>query len=202
LILYLVRHGQTGHNRDGLGLGRDDVPLTKLGERQAAALGNRLAAVRFDRVFASPLQRAGQTAMAIARGVPVESREGLTEMDVGETEGMTFEEMRKRYPDFLARWTGDRPDLVSMPGGESLRDVSTRLDPFVAELSSLAAKVVAIVSHNFTLKVLLCQLLGLELPKFRAFTLGVASLSVVAGTSKGWTLDALNDMCQLNGLEP
>jgi broad specificity phosphatase PhoE len=202
VILYLVRHGQTAHNRDGLGLGRGDVPLTSFGQRQVAALGKRLTDVHFERVLCSPLQRARQTAAAFANGTPIEPRDGLTEMDVGETEGMTFSEMRRKYPEFLAQWTSDRPDLVSMPGGESLGDVADRLIPVVDELATMNAEAVAFVSHNFTLKVLLCRLLELELPRFRAFTIGVASLSVINGTSRRWVIDSLNDNCHLNGLEP
>src|SRR5262245_43646512 len=64
--LYLIRHGETPYNRDGLGLGRADVALTDLGERQAAALGRRFATVKLDKIICSPLQRARQTAAAVA----------------------------------------------------------------------------------------------------------------------------------------
>ena len=202
MTLYLIRHGQTAHNRDALGLGRDDVPLTPFGEQQAAALSGRLSGVRFNRVFCSPLKRAARTAELAVGGAQVEIREALTEMDVGETEGMTYPEMRVRFPEFLARWAGDDCDLVRMPGGESLADVAVRLQEFIAELRSLDSEEVAVVSHNFVLKVLLCELLDFPLPKFRVFTLGVASLSTIGGSGTRRTIESLNDTCHLSHLEP
>jgi probable phosphoglycerate mutase len=98
VTIYLVRHGQTASNRDSLGLGRDDLPLTRLGERQAAALATRMKDVPLERILSSPLGRAHQTALALAAGraVGVEMRSELLELDVGETEGLTFPQMRER----------------------------------------------------------------------------------------------------------
>ena len=205
MILYLVRHGETAYNRDGRGLGRSDIPLTEAGEQQAAALGARLATTRLDRIFTSPLLRARQTARAIAgeRQIAMEPREELTEMDVGETDGLTMAEMRPRYPDFLRRWAGEECAAVRMPGGESLEDVRARLRPLMEELqvlSSAADATIAIVSHNFTLKVLFCELLRVELAKFRSFTLDLASLSTVVLREGRVSVRALNDRCHLMSL--
>ena len=115
MIIHLVRHGETAYNRDGLGLGRFDVPLTDLGERQAAAVGRRFLDVPLDAIFTSPLVRALSVARAIAgeRPVAVQPRDELIEMDVGQTEGLTFAAMRECYPDFLKGWAG--PDGHALP---------------------------------------------------------------------------------------
>lgn len=204
MILYLVRHGQTAHNRDGLGLGRDDVPLTPLGELQVSALGRRLAGVPLDRVFSSPLGRSLQTAEAVisGHGIRIEIREELTEMDVGECEGLTFSEMQKRFPEFLAAWRSESSAVVRMPGGESIADVAERLDPFLAELRESSVESVAVVSHNFVLKVILCRLLELDLLKFRGLTVDVASLTTVSLRNGRVYVRALNDSCHLVPLEP
>lgn len=207
MILYLVRHGETAYNRDGRGLGRSDISLTEAGERQAAALGSRLATTRIDRILTSPLLRARQTARAIAgeRQIAIELREELTEMDVGETDGLTMAEMRSRYPDFLRRWAGEDCAALHMPGGESLEDVRARLRPLVEELQVLSPAgdaTIALVSHNFTLKVLCCELLRVELAKFRGFTLDLASLSTVVLREGRVSIRALNDRCHLEELEP
>lgn len=201
--LYLIRHGQTARNRDGLGLGRDDVPLTPFGELQVSALGRRLAAVPLDRVFSSPLGRALQTAEALigGHGIPIEIREELTEMDVGECEGLTFAEMQERFPEFLTAWRSESSAAVRMPGGESLADVAERLDPFLAELRETSAQSVAVVSHNFVLKVILCRLLQLDLLKFRGLTVDVASLTTVSLRDGRVYVRALNDSCHLVPLE-
>ncbi|MGI8926155.1 MAG: histidine phosphatase family protein [Tepidiformaceae bacterium] len=202
MIIYLVRHGETAYNRDGLGLGRADVPLTELGQRQALAVAARLAEVPLDRVFSSPLERALSVARAIAgeRGVPLDVRAELTEMDVGETEGLTFPEMRERHAPFLAEWRGPGGAAAVMPGGESLSAVDVRLQPFYSALRGTAADAVAVVSHNFVLRLLLCHLLGLELGAFRSFLLGLASVSMLSLERGEATLRLLNDSCHLDGL--
>lgn len=196
--IYLVRHGETAHNRDGIGLGRLDVPLTALGKAQAAAAGARVRSLNVDRVFSSPLARAA--AVATATGVSVEFEETLTEMDVGETEGLAFAEMRERFAPFLAEWAGPNGHAVRMPGGESIEDVRGRLAPLLALVRSLDSGSVAIVSHNFVLRVALCELLGLGVNSFRAFTVDLASVTCVGLSRERATLAYLNDTCHLSNL--
>lgn len=202
MILYLIRHGETPYNRDGLALGRADVPLTSFGEQQVAALGIRLAAERITRIFSSPLGRAMATARAVAgeRPIVIEPRDELLEMDVGETEGLPFGEMRKRYPDFLRAWAGDGGEEMVMPGGESLRHVELRLMPFIDEVLALDEEGVAIVSHNFVTKVAICRLFGLGLGAFRSFGTDVASVSSFDVRHGRVVARTLNDTCHLHGL--
>ncbi len=129
--LYLVRHGETAYNRDGLGLGVADASLTELGLRQTAAAVERLAGERVDRILTSPLTRASSIARDLAErtGAPLEVRDELIEMDVGETEGLPFAEMRERFPGFLEAWRAPDPSQVAMPGGESLAQVAAPPGP-------------------------------------------------------------------------
>ena len=203
MIVYLVRHAETAYNRDGRGQGRTDVPLTPFGESQAAAVGRRLAGSPIDRVLCSPLLRARQTALAIAGERPglVEPREALIEMDVGATDGMALPQLRTVYPEFMARWSGVDCASERMPGGgESLQDVAERLGPLMAELRRSEDQALAVVSHNFTLKVLLCGLLGVELAKFRALTVDLASLTTLSLREGRVSVRAMNDRCHLLGL--
>ena len=201
--LYLIRHGQTASNRDGLGLGRDDIALTAEGLRQAGALGARMAAEPLDRVLVSPLRRARQTAELIVgeRDIPMEVRDELIELDVGETEGLTFAVIRERFGDFLARWQGDHPGPVRMPGGESLDDVAERVAPLVAELRDSPDSALALVSHNFVLRLVLCAVLGVPPENFRAMPIGLASLSTVVLERGRVSVRSLNDRCHLELLE-
>ena len=198
--LYLVRHGESTYNRDGLGLGREDPPLTDLGLRQTAAAVERLAGERVDRILTSPLGRAAAIARGLAErtGAPLEVREGLVEMDVGETEGLPFREMRERFPDFLDAWRSPDPSEVLMPGGESLAQVAARLEPLAVELHTLPDdETVVAVSHNFVLRLLICRLLGLDIAAFRAFSLDLASISTLSLRSGRASLRSLNDRCSL-----
>ncbi len=198
--LYLVRHGESTYNRDGLGLGREDPPLTELGLRQTAAAVERLAGERVDRILTSPLERAAAIARGLAErtGAPLETREELIEMDVGETEGLPFREMRERFPGFIEAWRAPDPADVAMPGGESLAQVAERLEPLAAELHALPdEETVVAVSHNFVVRLLICRLLGLEVPAFRAFSLDLASVSTLSLRAGRASLRTLNNRCHL-----
>ncbi len=132
MSLYLVRHAETTYNRDGLGLGRANPPLTDLGLRQTAAAVERLAVEKVDRIFTSPLDRATAIARPLAEltAATLEIRDELTEMDVGETEGLPYREMRGRFAAFLELWRAPDPSDATMPAGESLGRVAARLAPF------------------------------------------------------------------------
>ena len=199
--LYLVRHGETSSNRDGLGLGVADASLTDLGLRQTAAAVERLVGEPVDRILTSPLTRAASIARDLAErtGAPLEVRDELIEMDVGETEGLPFAEMRERFPGFLEAWRAPDPSQVAMPGGESLAQVAARLEPLVAELHTLPDEsAVVAVSHNFVLRLLICRLLGLEVAAFRAFSIDLASLSTLSLRAGQASLRTLNDRCHLD----
>lgn len=203
MLIYLARHGETASNRDSLGLGRADVPLTERGKRQAAALGARLAGLPVERIYSSPLGRCLDTARAIAgeRDLPIVPAAALLELDVGETEGMPFPEMREKYGDFMRAWTSDGSLDRRMPGGESMRDLESRLAPFIANLP-LDGPDIVVVSHNFVTKALLCALLKLDLGAFRALNTDLASVSVVSTRDGRAMLRSLNDTCHLHALEP
>ena len=203
MIVHLVRHGETDHNKTGLTLGRADVPLNETGRAQAAAIGSRFADHPLGAVYVSPLMRAQETARAIAgeRDVPFYVRDELIEMDVGETENITFIELRERYPDFLRAWGGDHPEDVRMPGGESLAEVAARVDPFLSDLHAITHDHVVVVTHNFVLKVILCRLLNIDLGAFRAFATDVASLSTVVIRDGRIAIRTLNDRCHIQSLE-
>ncbi len=203
MILHLVRHGETEYNSGGLGLGRADIPLSALGLLQAQALGERFAGGRVDRVISSPLGRATATATAAAaaHGLPVEQLPALIEMDVGETEGLAFVEMSQRFPDFMRAWAAADSETVRMPGGESIADVAARAHPLLTELRESAPEsVVVAVSHNFVIKVALCQLLGAGLGAFRAVQVDLGSVSTVIIRGPRLNVVALNDTCHAAAL--
>jgi broad specificity phosphatase PhoE len=198
--LILVRHGETASNRQRLGLGRQDVPLTELGRRQAEALAGCLERMPVAAVYSSPLCRALDTARAIADrfGLAVEVEEGLSEMDVGEMDGLTFEEMRQRHAEFLRRWQGSELATLRMPGGESLQDVQERA---TAALRRIAERhpndTVVAVSHNFTIRVLLCHALSLPIAEFRCLRHDLAAMTTLDVRGQRMILVHLNDTYHL-----
>jgi broad specificity phosphatase PhoE len=132
LTLLVTRHGQAAAGDVMLG-GQLDLPLTAEGHAEAAALARRLAGVRIDRIVASPMLRALETARTIAAGRPVEVDERLRECDYGRWEGLTSEEVDAHDPELRARWEHD-PATTHSPGGESGDDVAARVLSFLVEL--------------------------------------------------------------------
>ncbi len=201
-LLYLVRHGETNHNSEGRGLGRADVPLSPRGREQAALLARRFERVPLDGVLSSPLQRAAAVARAIAEphALPVDIRPELTELDVGETEGLSYAEIRERFPAFYAAWSGDDPVAVPMPRGESIADLAARLAPLAETLVAGPERVLVVVAHNFSLRILICQLMGIPLQSFRNFRLDLASVTTISIQHGRAAIQALNDTCHLESL--
>jgi len=203
LNLYLIRHGETAYNRDGVGFGRSDVALTALGRRQAVATGERLASEGLDAVYSSPLQRARATADLLAARASTEVivDDRLIELEVGETEGLPFSVLRERYPDLLRRWAGPDGHHVRMPGGESIAELAERVSGFVPSLTHSEAEKIAIVSHNFVLRVMLCQLIGLPISEFRRMSVDLSSLSIFDWRPERTFVRTINDHCHLDGLD-
>ena len=121
--LVIVRHGETVGNSSIRYHGRTDVPLSELGRRQMRevrfALLRRFGDRVFDPVFASPLSRACEGVEIITGNQPILIEE-FVEVDFGDFEGLTTEEIRERYPAEFARWDRDRLDPgYAYPHGES-----------------------------------------------------------------------------------
>jgi len=132
LNLLLTRHGKAAAGDVVLG-GQLDLPLTDEGRAEARALAGRLSGVRVDRIIASPMLRALETAQTIATGRPVEVDERLRELDYGRWEGLTGDEIEVLDPELRARWDAD-PAGTHSPGGECGNDVAARARSFIADL--------------------------------------------------------------------
>jgi broad specificity phosphatase PhoE len=165
LQLHLVRHGETALSGSGVIAGRLDVPLSARGEAQARAAAALLAARPLAAVVASPLLRARATAepIAAAHGLAVELDADLRELDFGDAEGLTFEEVERRHPEVAAAWV-TRPHEVLFPGGERMSDLVARaLDAVQAIARRHPEGEVALVAHAGPIRALLGLARGLDL---------------------------------------
>ena len=187
--LILVRHGETEHNKGNITLGRADVPLNARGIAQARAVASSFTR-RPDAIHASPLCRALDTAAMIGAhtGASVTVDDDLIEMDVGEMEHLTGEELRARYPEFLRVWMSDECADARMPGGETLREVQDRAWRSIERIAAAHPRgTVVAVTHNFVILTLVCRALGLPLSGFRRMRPTVGSktaIDLVGGTSR------------------
>ncbi|MFQ6019590.1 MAG: histidine phosphatase family protein, partial [Dehalococcoidia bacterium] len=152
--LILVRHGETDANARRLALGRADVPLNARGRWQARRLAQALRRQPIAAVYSSPLARALDTARPIAdgHGLTVVAEPGLIEMDIGEAEGLSFAEVRARFPEIQEGWASSDGPNQPMPGGERLLDVQARAWGAIERLCRRhREETVVAVSHNFVI---------------------------------------------------
>lgn len=172
-MIYLIRHGQTLFNAEDRVQGRVDSPLTALGEAQARAMGERLAALIEAapgdwRLETSPLGRARQTAAIIAQTAglaepAVDAR--LIEVGYGEFEGFTREELDRRWPEFA----GVNGIFGRAPGGETYEALSARVGEWLAEARGRPpGRRTLAVTHAGVVRTLRGLYLGLDLEAVRA----------------------------------
>jgi ribonuclease H / adenosylcobalamin/alpha-ribazole phosphatase len=157
--IILVRHGETAMTVQGRYSGRGDVPLSEQGEAQAMAAAGRVAGISREvtAVVSSPLSRCTRTAELIAAdqgNVKVTVLPELIECDFGDWEGLTFAEVRERWPEELDRWLDSTS--VAPPGGESFTAVAERVRGALATLlSAYPSGTVVVVSHVSPIKLIL-----------------------------------------------
>jgi broad specificity phosphatase PhoE len=201
LLLHFLRHGQTQHSRDNLYCGGDvDAPLTPEGHAMARSFAQAYQKTTWSAIYASPLQRAQDTArpMQALSGVGVQVREELREIRYGAWDGRSVEDVTRQDADAYRRWLAD-PGWHPPTGGETAFDLASRALQLVREICrSHAAGNVLLVSHKATIRAVLCSILGIEVSQFR-YRLGcpVASVSVVEITGHGGLLHRLADTAHL-----
>jgi len=172
----LLRHGETEWSLDGRHTGRTDLGLLPVGEAQARALRPSLSAYRFAAVLTSPLRRARETCVLAGLGDTAVIDPDLAEWDYGSYEGLTTADIQLDRPGW---------DLFEdgVPDGESLEDVTRRVDRVIDRVRAVEGDV-ACVAHAHLLRVLTARWIGLEPEVGRSLVLGPASLSEL-----GWDRD-------------
>lgn len=201
--LILLRHGQTAFTEERRYSGRVDVPLSETGIRQAQALAARVARLAgpVAAVLTSPLSRCTATAEAVRAALPgdvaVLVEPDLIECDFGTWEGLTFTEVRERWPVELTRWL-DSP-AVAPPGGESFRAVAMRTRRFVATLrATYPERTVVAVAHVGPIKALLRDALAAGDAFLNRLRLDAAGLSIIDSWADGGvSVRVVNDTAHL-----
>lgn len=185
LELWVLRHGRTAWSAAGRHTGRTDVPLTADGEEQARSLSGRLAAVRFDLVLASPLERAFRTAqLAGLDGIQLEPL--AVEWDYGDHEGLTREQIKAEVPGWNV-WTHPK-----MPGGESLDDVAQRARSVLDRVRGEVPRRALLAAHGHFLRVLATQWIGQDMALARHLALGEGRFGVLGDDGGGGVIERWN----------
>jgi broad specificity phosphatase PhoE len=198
--LVLVRHGESTWVAEGRFQGRGDPPLSALGRQQAELVAGRLADGQRGTslpvppgpptaIWHSPLARAAQTAQFIAdlqSGVTARPLANLTEIAMGEWQGLTHDEVTKRWSAELAAWRR-APAEHHAPGGESLPVAAVRVGSAVRELLGILSGAAApvepwaiVVAHDGIFRITLLTMLDLPLERFWSFPFSLCAISVLS----------------------
>lgn len=195
--LILVRHGETLSNRENRVQGITDVPLSDVGRKQAEQLAMSLQNEKIDAIYSSPLRRAYHTASIIAsyHGLPIEIDVNFQEMNHGDFENKTIQELKETHLPFITRWFED-PSSVVMPHGESLFEVQTRAWYSIQKILE-TRQAALIVSHSITIMAILCKITNRGLSRGRELRADLASKTVVEFTDGGGVITTFNDTSHL-----
>jgi probable phosphomutase (TIGR03848 family) len=192
-LVLLVRHGQTATTGRVLPGRAPGLHLSDDGRRQAAAAARRIAKLeRVAAVYASPLERARETAMPIARarGLALRIERGLLELDVGSWTGSRLDRLSKR-----SEWSTVQryPSGFRFPEGESFVEMQARITAALARLVERhRGGVVVAVSHADPIKAALAHALGMHLDLFQRLAIAPGSITTIAYGAIGPTVLGMN----------
>jgi broad specificity phosphatase PhoE len=189
-LIHVIRHGRTALNAAGRFRGLADPPLDEAGLAEVAGTAEGLRGHAVAWIATSRLQRACETAEAVARVVGVEPvvDPGLLDVDMGAWEGLTKDEAAARDPGAFAVYT-ENPRAATVPDGDALADVEARVLGAVASLAAAhtGGEVVA-VSHEAPIKLLVSGLLGLDGADVWSLDLATASRTTIRIDGTGWRI--------------
>lgn len=202
--LYLVRHGETAWNATKKFQGVADIELNELGLLQSAALGEWFSKKNINAIISSDLKRARQTAEAVSRlkGMEITQDPRLREINCGEWEGLTWEEIKLTYKEFLENWY-DNQSSIPIPGGESYVQMAERLSKALSEIIAKDYDSVLVVSHGAAIRTLLCVALDMDIAHRSNFELDNTGVCVLDYSRKRdkFILLGSNHTEHLNGIQ-
>lgn len=166
--LHIIRHGETVWHAENKYAGDTDIQLTNLGHTQAKTLATWAIEINPDAIYSSDLTRAIDTAKpsALALGLEIIVDSRFREMNFGKIEGLTPTEMELQFQELRQEFLV-RPADTLMPEGESGRSALRRALPAIEEILSGTNNNVMLFSHGTLMRLIVCQLLGIEINEYR-----------------------------------
>ena len=202
--LILIRHGESDGNAQRKFSGFQDVNLTEKGIWQAKRLARRLEGVQVNAVYCSDLKRARHTAEIIFgdRGKDVVVSPNLREINFGIWEGMTFEEIKLREGAKFTSWMENPDEKTIIPQGESLAILNERVMTEVNRIlqehkNEEKDKTIAIVCHGGAIRIILCNVLNLELKNLWFIKQNSTALNIIEYYNHKGVISLLNDTSHL-----
>ncbi|MCF2487563.1 histidine phosphatase family protein [Dyadobacter sp. CY347] len=195
LTVYLLRHGETFYNADGNRYcGATDIGLTEKGIQQAYYASEMLKDITFDAIYASPLQRAFNTAKVASQTENVIADTRLTEANFGSWEGKTRAEFVEENPELWSQWSDD-PDHTKAGGsGETALEVVQRVDDFFTEKERQHdGETILVVAHNAVNRFYMAYKLGMPLKNYRRLVQDNSTVTIFSlGGAEPFSLLKLN----------
>lgn len=183
-----IRHGETAWNVAGLIQGHTDIPLNAIGLAQAQQAAQALADAGLHNIYSSDMQRAWQTAQALAgsTGATLHAEPGLRERCFGDFEGRSFAQVERSHPEESLRWRKRDPQFVPPGGGESLEQLQTRIAATVQRLASQhLGQHIALIAHGGVMDILYRLATHQDLQSPRTWALPNAAINRLL-----WTADS------------
>jgi len=198
---FVVRHGETEWNKLGRFQGHTDISLNDRGLSQARETAVASEDWGYTAIYSSPLVRTVQVAEEIAKVTPmlVSQEPGLKELSLGDLEGVTGEEMRNDWPALFAAWRTE-PEKMSMPNGESLGELRDRTWQVILDIEQKHSSddSIVVISHNFAIRSIVNELLGMPLAYFHRMSLNLASVCTFDSDERGRRLTGYNSTSHLS----
>jgi len=199
--IYLIRHGETEWNKIHRFQGYNkDIELNDAGRRQARMLQQAMADISFDRIVASDLLRARETAEILneSHGLKIELDSGLREMNFGCWEGLNFEQVKEMYPKEAEIWQTE-PEALKIPGGETFEELFDRVwHRFVYWTHKQDYQNLAIVCHGGTCAALITGVLNAPIGAMWQYLQGNTAVNIVEMDQPGqYILKGYNDKSHL-----
>jgi len=203
-LVYLIRHGETLWNKEKRLQGQLDSPLTHAGIKQATVLAGRLSSVRYNAVYSSDLERARHTAKIITLGsnpVAVTFDDRIRERHFGCFQGLTWEEITKKFPEEAAKELSGNP-MNLVPGGESKQQLLSRARAFFEDIALRHTnQTILVISHGGILNVWTRHVLNIPLDTPRRFHLYNTAINIFEFYDHKWYLKTLGDAPCINGTD-
>jgi probable phosphomutase (TIGR03848 family) len=201
-LVLLVRHGRTPTTGTVLPGRAKGLHLSPEGRAEAESVAERLAGVPIAAIYASPLERARETASPLskARTMPIRIHRGLLECDFGEWTGRKLADLGK-----LPEWgtVQKYPSGFRFPHGESFSEMQTRITSAIAELADRhRGSTIALFSHADPIKAAVAHALGTHLDLFQRISISTCSVTAIAYGPSGPNVLTVNETGNLAALKP
>jgi alpha-ribazole phosphatase/probable phosphoglycerate mutase len=194
--LWLIRHGEPAPDIRGRCYGRLDVSLSAEGRQEVELVARRLASEPISAIYASPRRRTLESAEIIAtrHGCGIQTENNLCEIDFGDFEGRTYDEISQRYPEVYRQWM-ERPTEVEFPHGESYSKLHARVTQTLAVLLERhSGQSVILATHGGVIRIVLAEVLSIPPANVFRIAQGYAAINLVQYIGSHPVVELVNEV--------